>query len=270
MSLNIAVGGTWKETDEVYVKVSDTWQRLDEVYVNVSGVWKPMFYDAGSSVITSGSGTFTVPAGVYSLTVDVLGGGGAGGWSNDGNSSYSGGSGAAGGRITGTISVVPFQTIAYSVGAGAAAYTSWTGFGAYQPSGSASTITVSGTVHSANGGGGGQNGQQYNAATAGGSAGTTSNNGGGFTYTNGTAGTGGILGPGDYGSANGVVGASSAYGSGGSAGNTSGGDTFTGGSAGGNASGYGAGGGSAGYRDRSAPGSWQGGDGSGGRISFSW
>lgn len=60
------------------------------------------------------SDVFTVPSGVYSLTVLIIAGGGGGGGEQD---HCTGGSGGGGGgwRIE-TISVVPFQTISYTIG----------------------------------------------------------------------------------------------------------------------------------------------------------
>ena len=49
-----------------------------------------------------------------------------------------------------------------------------------------------------------------------------------------------------------------------------GGNTYSGASAGKHATGYGAGGGGAGMRDRSAPGTWAGGSGSNGLVQFWW
>lgn len=64
-----------------------------------------------SQVYSSGSGNFTVPAGVYRLYVEVVGGGGGVAASVD-----SGGGG--GGYSAGWINTTPGATIAYSVGAG--------------------------------------------------------------------------------------------------------------------------------------------------------
>jgi hypothetical protein len=70
---------------------------------------------SGSNVGAS-SGTWTVPANVYSIKIDAWGGGGAGaGQSTSGTGGFAGGAGGA--RSTTTISVTPGQTIYYNVGA---------------------------------------------------------------------------------------------------------------------------------------------------------
>ena len=68
------------------------------------------------------SGTWTVPANVYSIKIDAWGGGGAGaGQSTSGTGGLAGGAG--GSRSTTTISVTPGQTIWYSIGAARAGTT---------------------------------------------------------------------------------------------------------------------------------------------------
>lgn len=70
---------------------------------------------SGTNVGTS-SGTWTVPANVYSIKIDAWGGGGAGaGQSTSGTGGLAGGAG--GSRSTTTISVTPGQTIYYNIGA---------------------------------------------------------------------------------------------------------------------------------------------------------
>lgn len=84
---------------------------------------------AGSVTYTSGSGNFTVPVGIFSITYSVVGGGGggSGGYQIGGiNNNYTfgdivGGAGGGAGRILNvTLAVTPGQLIAYSVGAGGA------------------------------------------------------------------------------------------------------------------------------------------------------
>ncbi|MEB2780317.1 hypothetical protein U3A58_07920 [Algoriphagus sp. C2-6-M1] len=67
------------------------------------------------SAITTGNGTWVVPANVTSITVETWGGGGRGGGSSS-NGAYGGGGG--GGYSRSTIAVTPGQTFNYSVGAG--------------------------------------------------------------------------------------------------------------------------------------------------------
>ncbi|MBL7886596.1 MAG: hypothetical protein JNJ52_07605, partial [Flavobacterium sp.] len=63
------------------------------------------------------SGTFTVPAGVTSITVEAWGGGGKGGSRTFGNNGYGGGGGGAYARKV--VTVIPGNTYTVNVGAGA-------------------------------------------------------------------------------------------------------------------------------------------------------
>jgi hypothetical protein len=69
------------------------------------------------TITNPGAGTFTVPAGVTSITVEVWGGGGRGGSRGSGNDAAAGGGGGAYSRST--ISVSPGQSINFYVGFGA-------------------------------------------------------------------------------------------------------------------------------------------------------
>jgi hypothetical protein len=66
---------------------------------------------------TSGSGNFTVPAGVTFLDVETVGAGGGGGYAASGGAAAGG---AAGATVSGPLAVTPGQVIAYVVGAGGA------------------------------------------------------------------------------------------------------------------------------------------------------
>ncbi len=81
-------------------------------------IFLPQFAFAGSQIYsTPGAHTFTVPTGVSSVNVVVVGGGGGGGGGNNGWGSGAGG--GCGGTIAGTsMSVTPGQNIALNVGAG--------------------------------------------------------------------------------------------------------------------------------------------------------
>jgi hypothetical protein len=59
------------------------------------------------SVTFTASGSFTIPAGVISLTIDALGGGGGGG------------------EITGTIPVTPGSTVTIAIGTGSTVSFTW-------------------------------------------------------------------------------------------------------------------------------------------------
>lgn len=76
---------------------------------------------AKSTMYTSGTGNFTVPAGVSILYVTLQGGGGGGGGGGlreDGNTIYisGGGGGGSGARCSAVVSVTPSQVISYTVG----------------------------------------------------------------------------------------------------------------------------------------------------------
>jgi hypothetical protein len=66
------------------------------------------------SFATPTNGTWTVPAGVYSIKITCIGGGGPGGMGGG----YSGFGGGAGGFAKACVAVTPGQTIGYTVGAG--------------------------------------------------------------------------------------------------------------------------------------------------------
>ncbi|MBN7809518.1 hypothetical protein J0A68_01035 [Algoriphagus sp. H41] len=74
-------------------------------------------YAQTQTITTAGPGTFTVPAGVTSITVEVWGGGGKGGSRSSGNDAAAGGGGGAYSRSV--IAVSPGQVINYYVGFGA-------------------------------------------------------------------------------------------------------------------------------------------------------
>lgn len=74
----------------------------------------PNISSAGTQTFTS-SGSFSVPAGVTSLTVDAIGGGGAGG---GGTNEGAGGGGGGGGRSTETFAVTSGQVLGVTVGSG--------------------------------------------------------------------------------------------------------------------------------------------------------
>jgi len=77
--------------------------------------WGDWLYDTSSQEYTTGSGTFTVPADVTKLSINMCGaGGGAGGGSDYG----SGGGGSGGWYLNEEMTVSPGQTISYSIGTG--------------------------------------------------------------------------------------------------------------------------------------------------------
>ncbi len=126
--------------------------------------------------IESGSGTWTVPPGVSSVKVTLIGaGGGGGGSAKLGNNNVSEGGGGGGGACTQyTISGLSSGTsISYSVGSGGAGGTGWAGSGSYTKAtaGSAGGATSFGS-HYVNGGKGGVAGSQSSAASVNGNGGS--------------------------------------------------------------------------------------------------
>jgi hypothetical protein len=89
--------GSWSAAKEVFVKSGGSWLPSKAIYVKSGGSWVQVFPEStGTATFTSGSGTFTVPNGIYSLTV-----------------SYPTTSTAT---VTTTISVTPGQAISYNIG----------------------------------------------------------------------------------------------------------------------------------------------------------
>ena len=154
-------------------------------------------YTPGTVTFSSGSGTFTVPPSVYSVTLTMIGGGGYGagnystpqGWPSPG-----GGSAAYFSNVT--VAVTPGASIAYSVG-GPSANTTFgaliAGAGGNAPDRSAPTAcnggdpgvaTGAGGVNGTKGGNGvcgGGNGYGANSPYGTGGVGTSSGNGGSAT-----------------------------------------------------------------------------------------
>jgi hypothetical protein len=120
------------------------------------------------SFTSTGTTSWTAPAGVYGATYLVVAGGGSGG-------GYVGGGGGAGGLLTGTLAVTPGSSYTVTVGAGGTAVTSTT-------RGNSGGNSVFDTVTATGGGGGGAR----NGTTAGISGGS----GGGGAFNAGAGGTG--------------------------------------------------------------------------------
>ncbi len=79
------------------------------------------FFSGGKSqsqVFTSGSGNWTVPIGVTSVRVLLVGGGGGGGGGH--TATYQGGGGGGGAIVAADLKVTPGASLAYSVGGGGA------------------------------------------------------------------------------------------------------------------------------------------------------
>ena len=202
MALYVKDGGTWRETQSLFVKQAGSWVPVTKVWIKDNGNWKQIAPDAGSYTQTSaGTGTFVIPAMVYSINVISLVAGGASGnacWFC--GNGYPGGGGGSGAYIANQAMVVtPGETITVVIGAG----------GAYKPfevcqgnpignAGGVSSVTAaSGAAISVNGGSGGTPGQPGGGGTGGSPNGINGSSGvmpyyGGAGGNNGTGyGTGG-------------------------------------------------------------------------------
>lgn len=205
----------------------------------------------GQQVFTY-SGTFTVPTGVRSIDVFIVGGGGGGSYGGTSASSSTGGSGGGGGytNTIRAISVTPGQTFNVVVGSGGAGGTSPasggnTSFGTYNVAGGAN----GGTRAGGSGGGSGTSKAWSSPAGAGGSDG---GNGGlahfiggtgqGFT-TRSFGESGGTLYSGGGGGGGEGYNPGTSRGLGGAGGGGNGSDRYNGGSAGAANTGGGGGGG---------------------------
>jgi len=131
---------TWKTANNAWVKVP-----TEVIYTDIKA-------ESGSARFDNiGSGTWTVPRGVTSVTATVIGGGGGGGGGCENDPYVSGGGGGGSGGINiQTITVTPGQTISYTVGDGGegiSAVRTSTGGGGTGTAGSASafgSITATG------------------------------------------------------------------------------------------------------------------------------
>ena len=182
--------------------------------ITLYAIWAPLCtstttYAAGNQIQTFPVGTscaYTVPSGVTSVNVLVVGGGGGGG-SNVGNGGGGGGLSAAT-----NVSVTPGQVLSITVGAG----------GATATAGSSSSLVVGATTYSA---GGGAGGTTWTTGSATCTAGVGKTAGGTGSTANGSAGGGGVTTQPNATMCNGVVGTSNStsgysviYGSGGGGG----------------------------------------------------
>ena len=106
-----------------------------------------------ASYTSTGSGTFSVPTGVATVDVLVVGGGGSGAWGD--SSWWGGGGGGAGGLIyRPAFPVTPGGTVSYTVGTGGAASTSRVPGGHSAGTGKEGQNSTFGTLTALGGGGG--------------------------------------------------------------------------------------------------------------------
>lgn len=105
---------------QIFVREGGAWEPTNDAHIRHSDSWKSVLYESGSQAFTStGSSTFTVPAGVVSLTATVVGGGGGAGGSYSSGDWWTGGAGGSGGYINASAySVTPGESLTITVGSG--------------------------------------------------------------------------------------------------------------------------------------------------------
>jgi hypothetical protein len=178
----------------------------------------------------TGSGTFTVPTGVTSVWVTMVGGGSGGGASTYGNGAGGGGAGAY--MIKRAVNVTPGSGVAVTIGGGGAGHPPDS-----QGNGSPGGATSFGSISCSGALGGGGIGQQQNSqAGAGGAV------GGARQYTFAAGSLGGLVGRNVTGGVNWGGGAGGLYGNGGNASDAYGESAVGNSGGGGGAGGYGGGG----------------------------
>lgn len=148
-----------------------------------SSVVGATYFTTGSQTFTS-SGNFNVPAGVTSIHITLVGGGGSGG-----GGISDAGSGSFGGAVVGELAVTPGETLQITIGAGGARPTSTSGTNSTGKGGQGTSISRSSVMLAGAGGGGGGAGTSNTNGTGGGAAfGTSINGGNGSTSAGGTSG----------------------------------------------------------------------------------
>ena len=131
MTLHVNNSGTFIEPDEVFVKNGGVWRAITETYVNDNGTWRKIFPESGTQTFsTTGTYSFVVPQGIYSLSMPIMSGGGGGGATGyHSGDCHSGFAGSAGAAYTSSdniaISVTPGETLTVIVGAGGAGGCCW-------------------------------------------------------------------------------------------------------------------------------------------------
>lgn len=201
--------GAWYETNQRYTgnRYGASAAYYDgKAYVIGGGDCSPKL--TTQTISSSGSGSFTVPEGVTSLTVKLWGGG-AGGGAGGTSSGGAGGAGGGAGYVSATISVTPGETLSTYVGgagSGGSVNTSGGGGGGGGYSSIYRSTTPLVIAAGGGGGGGGKTATSSNSGGAGGAGGgttgvagsaaggtSTANNGGGAgtPSAGGTTGTGG-------------------------------------------------------------------------------
>lgn len=124
--LYVKNGGAFQHVQGYYVKDGGVWKPVKEAYIKDGGVWKQYYPDfvAGTMInaglfYTPGPYSWTVPANVFSVTINAIGGGGnCSGWYDSYYTIYVSPGGPAGGIQSLVLSVNPGDVISGNVGAG--------------------------------------------------------------------------------------------------------------------------------------------------------
>jgi len=198
MTLSVNVSGSHTDTKEVFVKDGGVWRTVTELHVKDDDTWQKIYPGTGTQTFTSGTSSFVVPQGVYSLSMTTMSGGGAGGRSGQHTGDcHSGAPGGAGATVGSTsFAVTPGETLTVTVGAGGVGgvYPGFQqGYRAGTVGGATSVKRGATTIHTA-AGGAINNGEYYsgsNFVTAGPTNGTGYGTGGTGAACEGTGGTGG-------------------------------------------------------------------------------
>jgi len=125
--LQVKDAGVWKQAQGVYVKEAGVWKVVTQGWVKEAGVWKqfyPDFTPGVNNVIypTAGTFSYTIPAGVFSITVSGIGGGGhTCGYHDGGYCQYSDPQGPGSIVRNVTIPVTPGKVCNFTVGYGGGA-----------------------------------------------------------------------------------------------------------------------------------------------------
>lgn len=147
-----ANNGLWRTVKVLAVKDGGAWRYIKSAWIKQGGIWR-LFYggNSGTDTFSVGTTTWTVPDGVFSITVTGCGGGGGGG-SGDGGANNDGPGYGGGGSnlITQTFSVTPGTVLDVVVGKGGSA-----AFGDNGGAGFPTMVAGDGVAFISMGGGGG-------------------------------------------------------------------------------------------------------------------
>ena len=119
MTIYVKDSSTWQRVQEIYVKNSGSREQIDQgLSVNDSSTWRETHPVGTQEYSTAGAHSFTVPDGVYHITLSAAGGGG--GAAGAYYSTAGQGGGGAGYADSVSAECTPGSTITISVGTGGA------------------------------------------------------------------------------------------------------------------------------------------------------